>query len=141
MYKQPMNRQDVFDTVAEHLIQQGKAAVSNNNPDGFEYCKYRTADGCKCAVGALIPDSAYNPDIEDLIVADAKVQELLPFLLDDIVDETILSRLQLAHDRKLNHGGLLDWYEEMLQVAAKFDLDTTFIQKRFAEKRASEEVN
>lgn len=141
MYKPVMDRQDVFDAVAEHLIQQGKAAVSAKSPDGFEYCRYRTPDGCKCAVGALIPDNAYDPGIEDLVVFDARVQELLPFLVDDITDVAILSRLQRAHDDKLHNGGLLCWYEYMLQVAADFDLDTTFIQKRFAEKRASEGIN
>lgn len=141
MTKPVMDRQDVFDTVAEHLIQQGKAAVYPNKPDGFEYCRYRTPDGTMCAVGCLIPDSAYKLSIENKTAKSVAVEEALPFLVASVADSDFLHDLQLAHDCKLRHGGLLVWYEEMLQVAADFDLDTTFIQKRFAEKRASEDIN
>lgn len=136
MTKPVMDRQDVFNTVAEHLIQQGEESMSYAGK-----CAYRGRNGTMCAIGCLIPDSAYELSIENKTAKSVEVQETLPFRVASVADSDFLHDLQLAHDCKLRHGGLLVWYEEMLQVAADFDLDTTFIQKRFAEKRASEEIN
>lgn len=53
-----LNRQLVFDTVREHLLKQDKKAT--NGP----LCMYRAPDGCKCAIGALIPDEKYSKSFE-----------------------------------------------------------------------------
>lgn len=58
-----MNAQEIFDTVASHLLQQGRKAVSV-----LGSCRYRiTAPAdvvLKCAIGCLIPDELYNPEME-----------------------------------------------------------------------------
>lgn len=53
-----MNHQKAFDTMLNHLRQQGKPAVTEKGR-----CRYRV-DGLKCAVGALIPDEEYEPAME-----------------------------------------------------------------------------
>lgn len=55
-----LDRQAAFDTMLAHLRKQGKRAT---NPGGTS-CRYRTSDGLKCAVGALIPDHLYYDRLE-----------------------------------------------------------------------------
>lgn len=50
--------QATFDTAAVHLLRQGERSMTD---DG---CKYRGPNGLKCAVGALIPDNAYDPEFD-----------------------------------------------------------------------------
>lgn len=52
--------QAVFNTVAEHLLRQGRKSLDN-----FA-CAYRGENGAKCAVGVVIPDTLYEPEIEGL---------------------------------------------------------------------------
>lgn len=58
-----MRRQEIFDAVVEHFIQQGAPAVIRLTNGGVTCC-YRTIDGLKCAIGALIPDDLYVPEME-----------------------------------------------------------------------------
>jgi hypothetical protein len=54
-----LDKQKTFDTVLAHLRRQGRPALNK------EGCRYRTSDGLMCAVGCLIPDARYSPDIEN----------------------------------------------------------------------------
>ena len=54
-----MNRQEVFNTVREHLIDQGKPCL-----DDFGNCLYRDGRGMERAIGCLISDDAYSVDIK-----------------------------------------------------------------------------
>lgn len=88
-----MNAQDVFDVVVTHLYRQGRRATSN------EVCVYRADDGSSCAVGCLIPDEAYTPDLEGsnaLLLADAA--KLPQFLMPHT---QLLFALQCAHDHSI----------------------------------------
>lgn len=58
----PNDEQLVFDTVAEHLLKQGKRCVGDTTDANS--CMYRNNEGLKCAAGCLIPDDKYTPDIE-----------------------------------------------------------------------------
>ena len=55
-----MNRQLVFNKVYNHLLNQNRKAQ-----DDTRNCKYRF-EGLKCAIGCLIPDSDYDPLMDDL---------------------------------------------------------------------------
>ena len=46
-----MNRQEVFDKVAIHLLTQNAKALNSGG-----LCVYKTPNGLRCAVGCLIPD-------------------------------------------------------------------------------------
>ena len=63
-----MTAQKVFDTVARHLFSQGVPANSTDR-HGYTMCRYRTENGLKCAVGCLIPDTAYSVSMENVGVA------------------------------------------------------------------------
>lgn len=85
-----MTAQEIFDTVARHLIAQGKQAVDESG-----YCKYRAPDGRRCAAGVLITDEEYVPNMEGVMFGDSQVA-WPPRLL---VHEKLVRDLQSAHDQ------------------------------------------
>lgn len=94
------NRQEVFDTVCEHMISQGKRCAT---PD---MCLYRGTQRknskLKCAVGILIKNEHYTKDIEEKGVVTKEVQEVLKKSLPDFrlneTNITFLKELQHIHD-------------------------------------------
>jgi hypothetical protein len=87
-----MTKQEIFDTVALHLIKQGKQSA-----DATGDCFYRSPDGLKCAVGCLIPDEVYRPEMEGKNIyqlIDKKYLSLKFFQRYHI----LLTSLQTAHD-------------------------------------------
>lgn len=56
-----MNRQDVYNTVRDHLLKQNEVSVSGSSLD---QCQYRGSNNLKCAIGCLIPDVLYSPAME-----------------------------------------------------------------------------
>ena len=56
--------QQIFDAVATHLLKQNRQAK-----DGLSCC-YRGIENTKCAVGCLIDDANYHPDMEGYTVED-----------------------------------------------------------------------
>lgn len=66
------NMQGIYDKIVNHLRKQGKPSI-----DLTGYCAYRGTDGLSCAVGCLISDDAYNPDIEGDSARSSKVEEAL----------------------------------------------------------------
>ncbi len=131
-------QQQVFDKIVSHLRSQGK---QSRNTLGD--CVYKNTDGTSCAVGCLIEDQFYSPDIEGLSVEDifdALSRSLgIPFS-DVILLEELLNDLQATHDRgvsnwevevedeeeveKLNPGNdLLKIWEGCFQkIAARYNL-------------------
>ena len=100
-----MNRQEIFDTVAKHLLAQMKQSKLVDQ-SGDAFCAYRSDDGKKCAVGALIPDELYDPDMEDK-GCEWIVQmhpDLHPYLVATDISYGMslidLRRLQAIHDKK-----------------------------------------
>lgn len=78
-----MTNQEMFDKVAAHLLTQGKPATLDGN------CRYRGADGTKCAIGCLIPDERYEARFEgssvyeDLVAKAAGItSEQCPFAFE-----------------------------------------------------------
>lgn len=102
--------QQIFDTVAAHLLQQNAKSVD------FEgQCKYLNHDGLKCAVGCLIKHYEAGlegypccPAILATCELDPSNREMLRFL----------RRLQLVHDKNL----VEDWPELLKEVAKEYNL-------------------
>lgn len=57
----PLTLQEIFTKAATHLLTQGRRAML---PDGLG-CAYRGVGGTRCAIGCLIRDEAYTPQIEE----------------------------------------------------------------------------
>lgn len=102
----PEQAQQVVAQMADHLAtQRSRSADERGN------CQYRSQNGCKCAVGFLIPDDLYTHSIEDVNI-DAVIDDeagecrdisdhlhsLMPGLHTHQVRE-VLSGAQLYHDR------------------------------------------
>lgn len=136
-----MDRQEIFDTVATHLLTQGHKAFDLN-------CKYHAKNGDKCAIGVLIPDELYDPVIEGFGVASSvsalfrerrnpgnpeqmmgcKSSTIMKILCDlDIKEEdwALLMQLQTTHD-------LLEpeeWSEALHCIAERFKLSTACMDR------------
>jgi hypothetical protein len=100
-----MTPQEIFDTVARHLFAQGERAgiVVDYDPDEFDEgfaCRYRAPGGTVCAVGKLIPDDTYDPEMEGCgvsLLLDSFGPRLPSWMLDNY---ELLDRLQMVHDQK-----------------------------------------
>jgi hypothetical protein len=88
-----MNNQEIFDTVARHLIKQGRPAKNE-----LGECAYRTDGGLSCAVGCLIPDALYDPRIEgtDVDAVLRHAASMLPGVTRGNI--SLLRSLQITHD-------------------------------------------
>lgn len=62
-----LTRQEAFNTALAGLRQQGRPSGGSGG------CFYRSPDGCKCAIGWLIPDDKYSPDLEGCSAESADV--------------------------------------------------------------------
>jgi hypothetical protein len=62
--------QSIFDRVAEHFL--GMSGPAQNHKGD---CCYRTKDGDRCFVGALIKDEDYSPSIEGLALGPALTED------------------------------------------------------------------
>ena len=110
-----MTNQEAFDKVVRHLRKQGKPARNGIT------CQYRTTDGDKCAIGALISDEEYNAKFENKGVGAITRDYYIPSLQG--LDRTFLISLQGIHDI---HSNSPYWLEEMeseaYQVAIVYNL-------------------
>ena len=118
MEKKPANLQEIFNKVVTHLLTQN--ARSFNAVDGK--CLYRGDKGLKCAVGCLITDEYYHPNLEGRYAgADAVLQAVLDslevFWSQKLVD--LLIKLQRVHDERSTDS----WQAEINAVATEFNLE------------------
>lgn len=94
-----MNNQEVFDKVVMHLFSmKHQSRQSRPNDRGIKICAYRAEDGGRCAIGCLIPDSAYKAGMEGagvkgLLSSNATIERLFKD-----VSPHLLSELQALHD-------------------------------------------
>ncbi len=105
-----MNNQQAFDHICDHLMTQRKQAMIH------ESCVYRDGNGLKCAVGCLIPDEIYIPEMESMQIA--RVCAVCPEIKD--VSWQLLIDCQSVHDRCFDVGL---WATELRKVATKHRLD------------------
>lgn len=122
-----MNNQEIFDTVVNHLRKQNRPSFEDR-----EGCMYRGPGGTMCAVGCLIPDSAYDSDMEHEGVHAHIVSRLLRGLGYTEPQLELLYHLQGAHDQWAIKGGATwgpDQEEAFAIVAKNFNLTMTEISK------------
>jgi hypothetical protein len=90
-----MTDQEIFDTVAKHLLTQKAKALSENGT-----CAYRGENGTKCAVGCLISDEDYFPSIEGKVVTGLfRDFGEKPAINQLKSNEILLIKLQSIHDK------------------------------------------
>lgn len=158
-----MTTQETFDTVFRHLVKQGRRSMTTQASYGenrdTERCSYRGKGGTSCAIGCLIPDELYSPDIEgksfnifiSLSDRDAHLKGVTAPITEYLLQvhpglfyhapkweyERILGkRLQCLHDGcDLNLDGSFDVVKlqsRLEEVAKNFDLNVDAIVEYFS---------
>lgn len=116
-----LTNQSAFDLAATHLLRQDRKSMTLS--DKIQICAYRGTNNTSCAIGALIPDEAYNPKYEGHGITH-NMQNYPEFAaLFDGVDRNLLSALQVVHDYQQPN----DWRSELEQVARRFALSPAII--------------
>lgn len=115
-----LTRQQIFDKVATHLLTQNKRAMLEDTRYG---CAYRAPDGCKCAIGCLIPDELYPRFAEyERICAGAIPVELFAEInIDKNADTSLIARLQHVHDDLAVEPSA--WKNSLKALAYNYQLD------------------
>lgn len=92
-----MDDQQIFDTVAKHLLEQGeKSEGPDPSSDDGTTCLYRGPNGLKCAAGCLIPDEMYSPKLEGLNVNAVTMRKLFEAI--GITSIRLVRDFQIIHD-------------------------------------------
>lgn len=68
-----MNKQEVFNKVANHLLTQNKKSWSDEIFD----CAYKNNEGLKCAIGCLISDENYYPELESCCIDSEELHKAI----------------------------------------------------------------
>lgn len=85
--------QEVFDYVAKHLLKQGERSVVGTS------CSYRGVGGLMCAVGCLISDEEYKPEMDVAAGQGTSWTSLVGReLANSSKHDGLLVELQGAHD-------------------------------------------
>ena len=106
----------LFRIAADHLVSQG--AMSAN---GYGVCAYRGVSGRMCAVGVLINNVFYNPEIEGFSVSKHPEDRVLTAVaLSHNVDEkdidvAMLRELQYIHDSQ----AVYNWDYHLMKISEK----------------------
>ena len=98
----PMTDLEIFDFVAAHLLRQGKQSRCASAGSLYHACLYRNTDGTSCAIGCLIKDEFYDPEMEGTQIPDnpmaqaAVAKSIGRKLVGHVTD--VLNMLQRVHD-------------------------------------------
>ena len=113
-----MTPQQIFDTVATHLSDQGEQSLNKGGD-----CMYRGPKGLKCAVGRLIPDDIYVTGMEGRKVSALVVEFIVPdfFMVDD--NQVVLEQLQSVHDCR----EVEEWKEGLENLCSALNLSPTVL--------------
>jgi hypothetical protein len=116
-----MNAQEIFNTVATHLFAQGAQASS---PHDENACMYLAPDGKKCAVGCLITDAEYSPNMENKTIEHLLEEKHLPRFFPFL---TLLKDLQEVHDSVSSWTSTNEMRERLAIVVASHNLDDAIL--------------
>tara|TARA_R110000772_G_scaffold36709_1_gene87654 strand:- start:3038 stop:3394 length:357 start_codon:yes stop_codon:yes gene_type:complete len=109
-----MKKLKVFKQVAEHLLDQNEKSEDKHG------CYYlHPANGLKCALGCLIEDQYYTPEIEEKTLESSVVALAVANSLGSPIttsDREILDALQDLHDYK----DAKDWKKELNILSMEF---------------------
>lgn len=123
LFPEPLSKQQVFNRVTAHLLIQGKAAMAAVD-DGSLECAYRTPEGLKCAIGALIPDEIYSPKMENTSAAGLCDEFPCVGNLFEPKIGNFLNGIQRVHDKYEPY----EWADQLILLAQEHDLNTNVVQ-------------
>jgi hypothetical protein len=105
--------QKLFNRIVRHLLKQNAQAMLHGS------CMYRAPDGKRCAVGGVLPNRLYKPNMERksydfLVQSFPEVGEHF-----GVENKDLLSACQRVHDDNLP----CYWLDKLAAVAVQFGLD------------------
>lgn len=100
MNKSVVSKQRMFDMVLDHAREQQCKA------EGFGTCLYRSGNGAKCFVGAMINDAFYHESMEE----------------QQADDHDILMAVQRSFGRRVNDEGV-QFLLELQEIHDKYDVE------------------
>ena len=110
--------QETFDTVARHLLTQAEKAIQTGT---LGECAYRGDRGLRCAVGCLLPDNLYDPDMEGQSCFNGSDVGAIMQRLGH--DPDFLELLQDIHDSL----SVAAWPNELRDLAARKELSAVVV--------------
>jgi len=127
-----MTPQEIYDTVAKHLFAQGMRSQGAHPDKDSMVCLYRGPNGTKCAVGVLIPDEFYDPEMESNALVHLFDPDVTPdggFKLPAWMKEnlSLLMRLQHTHDCSWHWHQSERMKERLRQVAQDHELSVAVL--------------
>jgi hypothetical protein len=94
-----MNKQEfIINTLKPYFLDKSLCATALNEDSGTTVCRYRTADGRKCAVGQHIPDEKYDQKIEGDGISDEIMDMMTKEAKQTISSQDEWTTIQLIHD-------------------------------------------
>ncbi len=114
-----MKPQKIFDRVATHLLTQKKKSQRGGS------CLYRGPKGLKCAIGCLIPDNKYDPEMENAAVEGLFLSYPAISKLLGEYNENLLVELQDIHDYR--RAGM--WKNCLAKLAENHELSPVVLEK------------
>lgn len=111
-----VTKQDIFERVWVKLTAQGVASADDTG------CSYRGPNQTCCAVGHLISDEEYDPEMDRQgFIANVIRGDLAP---ERVANQPIdfLRDLQDAHDHELRKYDVPTWQARMREIAKTWDL-------------------
>lgn len=111
--------QIIFNKVSSHLLQQNEVS----RLDDSSCCAYRSSTGLKCAVGCLITDENYSPELEKALFSHSKIMTALEKSGVKCSNDNLkklLGELQYMHDFRHPSG----WKIILKEIAQKFNLNS-----------------
>lgn len=121
-----MTLQELYDIVWKHfVIEKGLASINPHT----RLCCYRSPDGAKCAIGVVIPDEIYDPQMENrsirMLIEGLGSFAAIPSiakLFEGIPIDT-LGDLQYCHDKAAEysiHHSDFDFHAEIKERLESF---------------------
>ena len=119
MLKDDATKQEIFDYIVKALFAQGEPSVSSY--DFGLICVYRSASGLKCAVGHIITDDQYSPEMDngDGISASRLCKIVSIPLIDRNPD--FMDDIQAVHDN-WEKGNDIEFVDRLRQFADRHSL-------------------
>jgi len=119
-----MTNQQAFNKSAKHLLTQNKRSINlKANTYDSNVCLYRSPDGSKCAIGALISDKEYRASMEGTCASEL-VRHALPHKFRNVSTD-MLQDLQEMHDENKPST----WGGKLRVIAKRYDLDSSVTRK------------
>lgn len=128
-----MTLQAIYDRVKTHLLTQMQQSRNEPEQGMTGKCMYRGVDGLKCAVGCLIPDALYSPDLDNAPAQSTSIHSFRPVqqvlvragvMPAEAVGSICHPYMRLLVDLQPVHDSVRpdQWYERLATVASDHHL-------------------